>query len=303
MTSPERAFERAVTADGRAYNAPVLPLSSLDTLWLQVTGTLCNLACRHCFITCGPKNESHPFMSMDQVTDSLAAAKRVGVKEIYFTGGEPFMHPEIFEMISASLALAPLTILTNGILIDDVAAARLADVFHRSRYSFDLRVSLDGTTAAVNDPIRGRGSFAKILAGVESLARAGLNPVLTVTEVDDGANVESRTAFRDLLVGLGLSKPRMKFLAPFRIGREERRGRAYERYELLEVEDLLPGEEDDLQCSSCRMVTAKGAYPCPILIEEEGARMGDTLEDALQPITLRHRACWTCHAEGVSCRT
>lgn len=292
-----------MSADGRVYHAPILPLTALDTLWLQVTGTLCNLACRHCFITCGPKNESHPFMTVEQVRESLRAATDVGVKEIYFTGGEPFMHPELFEMISMSLAVAPLTILTNGILIDDAVAARLAEVFRESRYSFDLRVSLDGTTAEVNDPIRGRGSFEKILAGVEALACTGLNPVVTVTEVDDGANVESREAFRELLVGLGLTKPRMKFLAPFRIGREERRGRAYERYELLEVEDLLPGEEQDLQCSSCRMVTANGAYPCPILIEEEGARMGDTLEEALRPITLRHRACWTCHAEGVSCRT
>ena len=52
-----------------------------------------------------------------------------------------------------------------------------------------------------------------------------------------------------------------------------------------------------------RIVTAKGAWPCPILIEHEDARMGDTLADALQPIALRHPACYTCHVEGVSCRT
>jgi MoaA/NifB/PqqE/SkfB family radical SAM enzyme len=275
----------------------------MDTLWLQVTGTLCNLACRHCFISCGPKNDSHAFMTQAQVGDALDVARRSGLKEIYFTGGEPFMHPEIFELIDMSLEHAPVTILTNGILIDEAAAARLAHVFEESRYSFDLRVSLDGTTAAVNDPIRGRGSFDDILAGVGALAGAGLNPVLTVTEVDDGANIGSREQFRELLLSLGLPKPRMKFLAPFRIGREERRGRSYQSYELLEVEDLLPGEEFDLQCSSCRMVTAKGAYPCPILIEEPDARMGDSLEDALRPITLKHRACWTCHADGVSCRT
>ena len=300
---PPTRHERVLASDGREYNAPVLPLIALDTLWLQVTGTLCNLACLHCFISCGPKNESHPFMTVEQVQDALDAAGKAGLKEIYFTGGEPFMHPEIFDLIERSLKLAPLTILTNGILIDDAAAERLGRVFRESRYSFDLRVSLDGTTPEVNDPIRGGGSFAKIMDGVRALANAGVNPVLTVTEVDDGANVASRDAFRELLVAAGLPKPRMKFLAPFRIGREERRGRSYERYELLEVEDLLPGEEEELQCSSCRMVTAKGAYPCPILIEEPDARMGDRLEDALVPITLKHRACWTCHADGVSCRT
>jgi MoaA/NifB/PqqE/SkfB family radical SAM enzyme len=297
------SHERVVSEDGREYNAPMLPLVALDTLWLQVTGTLCNLACRHCFISCGPKNDSHAFMTVGQVQGALDTAGQTGLKEIYFTGGEPFMHPEIFDLIERSLLHAPLTILTNGILIDDESATRLARIFSESRYSFDLRVSLDGTTAAVNDPIRGGGSFEKILDGVGALARAGLNPVLTVTEVDDGANVGSRDAFRELLLASGLPKPRMKFLAPFRIGREERRGRAYQSYELLEVEDLLPGEENELQCSSCRMVTAKGAYPCPILIEVPDARMGDSLEDALRPITLKHRACWTCHADGVSCRT
>ena len=286
-----------------AHTPPILPLRYLETLWLQVTGTLCNLACRHCFISCGPKNDSHPFMTVQQVEEALAAAKHAGVKEYYFTGGEPFMHPQIFELIAQTLAQGPLSVLTNGVLIDDDAPVRLRRLFDASPYSLDIRVSLDGTSAAVNDPIRGRGTFEKILAGVQALARAGINPVLTITEVDDGANVASRAAFRDILTGFGLTKPRTKFLAPFRIGREERRGRAYAAEELLSEGDLLPGEDETLQCSSCRMVTAKGAWPCPILIEHEDARMGDTLADALQPIALRHPACYTCHVEGVSCRT
>src|SRR5690554_3176707 len=120
--------------DGARPLAPILELHHLDTLWLQVTGTLCNLACLHCFISCGPKNDNHEMMELSQVEEALAWAREQGVKEYYFTGGEPFMHPEIKAMIEAALAQGPLSILTNGILIDDEMAAWLAEKFRHSRY-------------------------------------------------------------------------------------------------------------------------------------------------------------------------
>jgi hypothetical protein len=101
----------------------------------------------------------------------------------------------------------------------------------------------------------------------------------------------------------GIEQPRLKFLAPFKIGREERRGGGYEEWERLVEGDLLPGEEEALQCSSCRMVTSKGVYPCPILIEHDDALMGQTLEEGLVDIELKHQACYTCHVEGVTCTT
>ena len=48
-----------------------LPFLYLDTLWLQVTGTVCNIACLHCFITCGPKNHTHTMMSTSSVEEAL----------------------------------------------------------------------------------------------------------------------------------------------------------------------------------------------------------------------------------------
>ncbi|MCA9568979.1 MAG: radical SAM protein, partial [Myxococcales bacterium] len=76
-----------------------LPLAWLDTLWLQVTGTRCNIACRHCFISCGPKSTTHAVMSVEQVEEALAAASARGVRAIWFTGGEPFMHPDILGLM------------------------------------------------------------------------------------------------------------------------------------------------------------------------------------------------------------
>jgi hypothetical protein len=51
------------------------------------------------------------------------------------------------------------------------------------------------------------------------------------------------------------------------------------------------------------MVTARGVYVCPILLDFPGARMGDTLAEASRPFELSYRACFTCHEQGLSCRT
>lgn len=302
LPSPRQPLPHPVSSE--AYPGPVLEFAGLDVLWLQVTGTVCNIACTHCFITCGPKNESHPIMDTEAVLSALARGREFGVKEVYFTGGEPFLHPEIERLIECTLDQAPLSILTNGLLIEPDRARRLKAMEQDSAYSLDLRVSLDGTTPEENDPIRGRHTFERILAGARNLHQAGLNPVFTVTTVhatyEEG---EGRTNFMDRLRELGFDRPRVKFIPPFQIGREAARAGAYASDFRLHPDELQPGEEWVLQCGSCRTVTAKGVYPCPILIEEEGARMGATLEDAMGPIELNHPACATCHLEGFSCRT
>ena len=285
-------------------NPPELQLEALDTLWLQVTGTLCNIACLHCFISCGPKNHQHEMLTIEQVRAALDAAREQGTREYYFTGGEPFLHPQIRELITMTLQQGPLNILTNGILIDDDTAAWLGETFRKSAYSLDLRVSLDGSTAEDNDKVRGKGTYQKIIAGIERLARNGINPVITVTEVrPEMGRPQERAAFMQFLRSIGLSKPRLKFLAPFLIGREVRRTRGYADDELLHEGDLFPGEEQKLQCSSCRMVTDDGVYPCPLLINIPSAKMGQSLQDGLKPIKLAWQPCYTCHVFGVTCRT
>ena len=282
---------------------PTLPFRQLDVLWLQVAGTRCNIACRHCFISCGPKDTRHAFMTVEQVRAALDEALVQGVREYYMTGGEPFMHEDLHEMVAMTLEQGPLTILTNGILIDDAEAEWVAEMARRSQYSFDLRVSLDGSTAEQNDPVRGKGTFAKITAGIERLAAHGVNPIITVTEVYDGmGSATGRAAFLDFLRASGLEKPRLKFLTPFLIGREARRTRGYREEERLYEGDLLPEEYETLQCATSRMVTADGVYPCPLLINEPLARMGATLAEGLEAISLGHAACYTCHVSGVTCR-
>ncbi len=303
--------------EGTAGAPPEVALRSLDTLWFQVGGTLCNLACTHCFISCSPTNHTHEMMRLEQVLPYLREAVELGVKEFYFTGGEPFLNPEMEAILAATLAVGPASVLTNGLLLDAARCARLAALAAASPYSLDLRVSLDGYDAASNDAVRGAGTFERVLAGLRHLAAAGLNPVVTVTEVCAEAAVDSgKQRFFALLDGLGLTRPRLKVLPVFKIGAEATRAGGYESWQRLRdgelplvapdaIAALAPEAAgwDHLQCSSCRMVTDQGVWVCPILVNEPAARMGETLADALGNYPLRHAACWTCHVHGVSCRT
>jgi molybdenum cofactor biosynthesis enzyme MoaA len=283
---------------------PEAPLLALDTLWLQVAGTLCNLACTHCFISCSPTNATHGMMTLDQVRAHLADAAALGVREYYFTGGEPFLNRDIFEMIAAGLAQGPVSVLTNGVLIRRETAARLRALADGSEYSLDLRISLDGFDAESNDAVRGAGTFDRILAAVGHLAAAGLSPVLTVTDACAGAATpEGRTRLLELLRAHGLARPRLKVMPLLRIGAEATRTHGYADWETLRGRTLTDTEAGALQCSTSRMVTARGAWVCPILLDAPSARMGATLRDTLRPFELSHPACYTCHTEGLSCRT
>jgi molybdenum cofactor biosynthesis enzyme MoaA len=284
--------------------APLVELRSLDTLWFQVGGTVCNLACTHCFVSCSPTNHTHETMPLAQVEDYLAQAVALGVREYYFTGGEPFLNPQMEEILASTLAVGPATVLTNGLLLDPARCRRLKLLADSSDYSLDFRVSLDGYDAASNDPIRGEGTFERILGGVRNLFEAGLNPVVTVTEVCREATTDSgKERFFELLRSMGVERPRLKVLPVFQIGAEAERGGAYASWQRLQEGDGEAGSWDHLQCSGCRMATDQGVWVCPILVNEPTARMGETIADTLSPFKLDHPACWTCHVYGVSCRT
>src|SRR5215471_8281675 len=173
-TQPAATGTAALPA-ASTHEEPRVELRSLDTLWFQVAGTLCNLACTHCFISCSPTNHTHAMMRLDEVRRYLDEAVELGVKEYYFTGGEPFLNPDMEAILAATLRVGPATVLTNGLLLDPVRCARLAALAGAAAYSLDLRVSLDGYDAASNDALRGAGTFERVLAGLRNLAAAGLN--------------------------------------------------------------------------------------------------------------------------------
>jgi molybdenum cofactor biosynthesis enzyme MoaA len=285
-------------------STPAVPLIALDTLWFQVAGTVCNIECTHCFISSSPRNHSHEMLSLADVELRLAEARELGVREYYFTGGEPFLNREMLSILEATLKQGPATVLTNGMLLRADVCRRLRELFDASEHSLDLRVSLDGFDRQSHDAIRGSGVWDRVMIGLRNLAEVGLNPVITVTTAAEGvASAEGRTRFLEVVRSFGFDRPRLKVLSLFRIGAEEQRTRAYEDWERITTESLTDEDAKVLQCSSCRMVTSKGVYVCPILIEEPAARMGDALAETLRPFPLAYGACHTCWVDGVTCTT
>lgn len=281
---------------------PSAPLHSLDTLWFQVGGTICNLWCTHCFISCSPKNHKFGFMPREEVMKHLEESKEIGVKEYYFTGGEPFMNRDMLGILEDTLAIGPATVLTNGILIPERVAKRLKAISENSIYSLEIRVSIDGFTEETNDKIRGEGSFRKAMAGVKNLVENGFLPIITVAQTwEDSETERIFNGFKKTLTEVGYNRPRIKMIPPLRIGREKVRSHGYDKYEYITKEMMVDYDDHLLQCTTGRMVTDKGVYVCPILIDSPEAKVSDTLAESFEPYPLKHQACYTCYISGAIC--
>ena len=276
----------------------------LDTLWMQVGGTLCNLSCTHCFISCGPKNLSHSMMTLTQVQKYLEESRQLGVKDYYLTGGEVFLNPEIFEIYEAILEYGPCHSLTNGTLITQEKVSRLAEIQSRSKHGLHFRISMESHDEEANDKIRGKNSYRLALKGLRNLADAGFSPILTVTRSwDENDDPEMEARLLDLQRQNNVSQPKVKIIPGFLIGRLSETERPYNEEERVTEKCFEDYPITNLQCSSSRMATAKGVYVCPILVEENMGRMGDSIAETLRPYPLAHSACYTCRVSGMTCKS
>jgi AdoMet-dependent heme synthase len=284
-----------------ASEAPVAPFVHLTALWIQITGTWCNLECTHCLNASGPKEPWLKPLASETARSAIVDGERLGVKEIYFTGGEPFLHKDILPLLELSLSVAPTTVLTNGTVISEAMADALAALAQAAAYSLEIRVSLDHVQPELNDRVRGRGAWAKAVRAVRLLSARGLVPIVTATEIlgaetTDGAGMYER--FRNFLLAEGITKPRVKIMPVFPIGRVQ--GRSSER---LSEDDLEGFDRGQLQCAETRVVASEGVYACPILAGLPGARLSDGgLERSFRSAPLYHPACVTCHRTGMTCR-
>jgi len=292
-----RVTERLVDAPC-TDRVPRATFQGLRALWFQLAGTLCNLACRHCFNASGPRPPWLAPLDPAMVRRAIAEAEALGVREFYFTGGEPLLHPDLFPLLERALAVAPTTLLTNGTLVDEPIADRLAAIAEASRYSLEVRVSVDGATAEESDAVRGRGSFDKALRAARLLATRRLYPIVTATEIASPNASALYERLRARLLEAGVERPRVKILPVIPTGRAARPDGTLP----LSVEDLAGASHVRLQCAEARAVADGGIYACPILAGLPGARMArERLVDALGPTPLYHPACRTCYETGLTC--
>ncbi|HUE72144.1 MAG TPA: radical SAM protein [Pirellulaceae bacterium] len=286
-------------------HSPSLPwvfIPHLDDLWFQVGGTLCNLTCQHCFISCSPKNHSFGFLSLAEVKRRLEESVALGVKEYYFTGGEPFLNPEMTEILCQTLHYGPATVLTNGTVLKGAWLEQLRAAEEASLYSLEFRVSIDGFSPQTNDPIRGIGTFERAMQGVQKLVEHGFLPIITAArtwpiEKDNQVIGE----FAAALKSRGYSRPRLKILPTLQIGAEVTRTHGYQVDERVTPAMLDGYDQSQLVCQHSRIVTDRGTAVCPILIESPDAVLGQSLAESLRPYAIQHGACWTCYQFGAIC--
>ena len=280
---------------------PAAPFLRFSTLWIQITGTWCNLECRHCINASGPADPWLKPIRPEVARSAIREAEELGVKEIYFTGGEPFLHGDILPLLARALQAAPTTVLTNGTLIDAGMAEALASLAAAAPYSLEIRVSLDDTDPEKNDRIRGAGSFDKALGAIRMLHERGLLPIVTATEItshEHAGGTGMYRRFRDFLIASGIEKPRVKIMPVFALGRLAREGGP-----VLGEEDLAGFDRGTLQCSESRVVADGGVYACPILAGLPGAKLSDGgLEASFRDAPLFHPTCVTCYQTGMTCK-
>jgi organic radical activating enzyme/TusA-related sulfurtransferase len=135
-------------------------------LWLY-TNFDCNLSCDYCCVRSSPK-AARRALGLDRVRRIAREAAELNVNEIFVTGGEPFMLSDIGEIIAACAAMAPVTVLTNGMLF---GGRRLETLRALPRERVTFQISLDSPTPERHDGHRGEGTWYRAWKGIE-LARA-----------------------------------------------------------------------------------------------------------------------------------
>ncbi len=308
LANAGKFLDPALTADGqpRAHVALQRP----ETLWFN-TGTLCNIECASCYIASSPTNDALVYLSVAEVEDFLdqIAARRWPVREIGFTGGEPFMNPEMIAMMRAALERGfDVLVLTNAMrpMMRPSVRAGLVALNAAHGHRLTLRVSLDHYRAERHDRERGPDSFARSIEGMRWLRDAGVCMAVAgrLDWADDEA--EARAGFAALFEAEGFAidaaDPGTCVLFP-------------EMDEAVEVPEittacwgLLNKSPNDVMCASSRMVVkrrdadAPVVLACTLLPYSPDFELGTTLADAERDVALNHPHCAKfCVLGGASC--
>lgn len=297
-----------VTAKGEARAK--VALSKPETLWFN-TGTLCNITCTNCYIESSPTNDALVYLTAEEVSDYLdqLETRAWNVREIAFTGGEPFMNPACLAMLERSLARGyDVLVLTNAMapMMRPKIKAGIADLVARYGDKLTFRVSLDHHAAAVHDTERGTGAFEKTMRGMAFLASVKARMAVAGRIEMAESETEARAGYAALFARHGwdidAQDPSMTVLFP----------EMDENVEVPEITtqcwSILNKHPEAVMCASSRMVVKrKGAeapavLACTLLPYDPQFELGATLAEAEAEVSLNHPHCAKfCVLGGASC--
>ena len=145
-------------------------------LWLY-TNFDCNLSCDYCCVRSSPGVPRRE-LGLGRVQRIAREATQLGVKEIFVTGGEPFLLEDIGEILAVCAVSAATTVLTNGMLF---TGRRVESLRALPRDRLVLQISLDSATPELHDLHRGRGSWARTREGIQRARELGFRVRLAAT--------------------------------------------------------------------------------------------------------------------------
>jgi hypothetical protein len=296
-----------------------VPLVALETLWIN-TGTLCNITCANCYIESSPTNDRLEYFRLDELVALLdeIEALGLGTREIAFTGGEPFMNPQMGAMLEASLMRGhDVLVLTNAMQPMQRRNVREQLTGLQETYGdkLTLRVSLDHYSRALHEEERGPGTWHKVLDGMDWLNLNGFNIAIAARSCWGETEPDSRAGYAGLIADRGWR------IDATDAGKLVLFPEMNERQDVPEITtacwDILDKRPDQQMCASSRMVVKrKGAdkpaiVPCTLLPYDPAFEMGATLEASMKAnggnfsdgaVKLNHPHCAKfCVLGGASC--
>lgn len=286
-----------VTLDG-SQRASV-DFETMKTLWFN-TGTLCNIACKNCYIKSSPKNDDLVYLSIEDVTAYLSEMEALDLRaeEIGFTGGEPFMNPQMISITEACLANDyAVLILTNAMrpMMRKQVQKGLCDLRYRYPDQLTLRISLDHFKAQVHDTERGKGSYELTLKGMRWLQENGFKMHVAGRSAFAEDETSARRGYAELFAREGFNIDAYDHSATVIFP---------EMDEVLDVPeittacwDILQTSPSALMCSNSRMVVKRktaehtSVVACTLLPYEDEFDLGHTLDEARKSVPLNHPHC------------
>ena len=293
-----------ITAKGEPRAS--VPLTRLDTLWLN-TGTLCNLACATCYIESSPTNDALVYLKLADAARFIGEAARFGTREIGFTGGEPFMNPDMLPMLEASLARGfEALVLTNAMKPMRRHEAALLALREKYGDKLTLRVSLDHHSRAVHEAERGARSWDPAIEGLRWLSANGFSIAVAGRLFPGEGEAEERRAYAGLLDDHGIA---IDALDPAQLVLFPEMDATRDVAEITtECWQILGKPPADVMCASSRMVVhrkgeaAPRVVACTLIPYDRGFDLGDTLAEASGEVALNHPHCARfCVLGGASC--
>lgn len=303
---PAKFRDPLVTAKGETRAR--VAVKALTTLWFN-TGTLCNLTCLNCYIESSPTNDALVYLTGDEARGYLdeIAALALPVREIGFTGGEPFMNPDALPMIGEALDRGfEALVLTNAMKPMEHRRAGLLALKDRHGDRLTIRVSLDHHTPAIHEAERGAGTWEKTVDGLQWLSREGFSIAVAGRRLTQESEAEARTAYAGLFARLGVN---IDAADPARLVLFPEMDAGHDVPEITTAcWGILNKSPDSLMCASSRMVVKRrgaerpSVVACTLLPYAPRFDFGPALAGALGDVALNHPHCAKfCVLGGASC--